>query len=58
VKNGYRKLIGAHEGPQVPWLWYYGMANVRLTQVHRKRIVFEGGSLLSLIGEMRQRGHG
>ena len=27
--------------PIVPWLWYYEIANVLLTQVHRKRIVFE-----------------
>ena len=39
--------------PIVPWLWYYEIANVLLTQVHRKRIVFEEAeAFLSLIGEM------
>jgi predicted nucleic acid-binding protein len=39
--------------PVVPFLWYYEIANVVLTQVRRKRIVFEDAAVyLNIIDEM------
>jgi predicted nucleic acid-binding protein len=47
------KVITDDYRPVVPWLWYYEIANTILTQVRRKRIVFEKAVLyLNIIDEM------